>query len=106
MPKKKPEPVFVPGELVEVRDKTHALYSRRFRIQHAVYQSWKDLRTGRYGERWKYKLPAPCENENFWWEEFELVKLDAKEDCEWIDCRWQPSRHASPRREEDDESED
>ncbi len=86
-------PMFVMGELVEIRDKKSALYGKRYRVQKAVFKTWQDpIKKNKWTkERWKYQLPVIAEDGfSFFWEEYELLKLEANEECEWVDCIWKP----------------
>lgn len=105
----KQDPKFALGELVEIRDKKSALYGKRYRVQKAVRKTWQDPVNRRKWtqERWKYQLPVISgDGFSFFWEEYELVKLDANEECEWRDCLWQPDPNFKLPHPEDDDDPD
>ena len=89
------DPKFVTGELVEIRDKNSKYFGKRFRVQSAIYQRWYSYKPctkkGLGRQMWKFKLPVTHDGFSYYWDEHELIKLYANEECEWVDCIYNPS---------------
>lgn len=86
----RPEPKFVPGELVEIRSKYgHPMDGQRVRVALVEWRTCRSINTGKHDTGWKYKT-VPENTEAAWWSEPALRRPPKDEPTTFDASIWKP----------------